>query len=68
MVWPCRVILQAFITCLDLDYQGIYPCQLCSPDNMTIIIDGKEMGIRHTLSKPYERPLDTNAAVVPIDW
>ena len=60
--------MQAFLAALDLDYQSIYTCEQCNEDNMTVVIDGKEMGIRHTHFKSNERPWARDAAEVPIDW
>ena len=63
----CRVIMQAFIMALDLDYSSIFTCERCDLENMIVIIDGKEMGIRHIMSKAYETPVAADAALVPIE-
>lgn len=64
----CRRIMQAFLTALDLDYQTIYTCERCTEADMTVVIDGKEMGIRHTHFKSYQRPVAEGAAEVPVEW
>ena len=60
--------MQAFLASLDLDYHQIYTCERCSEGNLTVIMDGKEMGIRHIHARTHERPLAAGAATVNIDW
>ena len=60
--------MQAFIMALDLDFPSIFTCERCDAENMIVIIDGKEMGIRHIMSKTYEKPVAADAAPVPIEW
>ena len=60
--------MQAFLASLDLDYHQIYTCERCSEGNLTVIMDGKEMGIRHIHARKHERPLAVGAATVNIDW
>lgn len=59
--------MQAFLASLDLDYHQIYTCERCSEGNLTVIMDGKEMGIRHIHARKHERPLAVGAATVNID-
>ena len=60
--------MQAFLGALDLDYQAIYTCKRCTEGDMTVVIDGKEMGIRHTHFKSYQRPMAEGAPEVPVEW
>ena len=62
------MIVHAFLAALDLDYQAIYTCERCTAEDMKAVTDGKEMGIRHTHSKSYQRPLAEGAAEFATEW
>ena len=53
--------MQAFMQQLDIDYAYLFTCPLCCArphDQLTLIVDGKEMGIQRAAMKPYTAPVD----------
>lgn len=57
--------MQAFLATLDLDYQTVYTCERCNAADMTVVIGGKEMGIRF---KSHQRPVAEGALEVSVEW
>ena len=51
---------------LDMDYDDLFTCKLCQEQGVTIIMDGKEMGINKALSRPYARPMAADTSNVPV--
>lgn len=56
----CRKALLEFIKLFDVDYDAAFSCPICASldhSQVTLITDGKEMGMNRALSKPYVAPL-----------
>lgn len=54
-----RFILVAFLGMLDINYDHKFTCPICANlphDQITIIMDGKEMGMPQKTAKPYVPP------------
>lgn len=60
-----------FIKALDIDYDASFRCPICSKlshDKMVLIMDGKEMGLKKSLAKPYISPSTEEVSPVPVEW
>lgn len=63
-----RVMLVGFLGKLDINYDCKFTCPICANlphDQITIIMDGKEMGMPQKTAKPYVPP-HTNDEHTPI--
>lgn len=60
-----------FIRCLDVDYNDCFSCPICSKlshDELVLIMDGKEMGMKKALAKQYISPRAADDDPIPVEW
>jgi hypothetical protein len=66
-----RNAMMSFIRCLDIDYKECFSCPICSVlphDELVLIMDGKEMGMKKALAKQYIPPCISDDDPVAVEW
>ena len=51
-----RRAYNGYLRLLDMDYKGMYLCQLCGPQISTLVCDGISIGTKEKLVRPHEAP------------
>jgi hypothetical protein len=60
--------MQAFIAALDIEYESLFTCPICTEHGYTITIDGKAMGVNRKLFKAHQCCMADGAATVNVEW
>jgi len=64
----CRAATHTFIAALDIEYEYLLTCPICTEHGYTIIIDGKAMVVNRKLSKAHQCCMADGAATVNVEW